>query len=386
MRSRCAIPLSGSVLAVLLTGCGSEPTAPVGAEPAPAVAAATDLTFKQIDRFGAHTCAVTTDGRAYCWGANDQGQLGNGSTVSTAAPSLVSGGLRFRHVSVGNQHSCGLTTSGQVYCWGFNFHGELGDGTGYPENIRRLSPVLVTGGRKFREVRAGYAFTCAVTTASISFCWGYNVFGQLGDGTRTTRKAPVRVKGNHTWRQLNAGNDHVCGVTTADKAFCWGMNFWGQVGDGTQNVPGKPVAVAGGLRFRWVSAGGAHSCGVTTANRAYCWGRAEDGQLGHGSDLPVPGIWSPVAVASTLRFDHIMAGDMHTCALALSGRAFCWGRNSMGEVGNGHMGGLQPTPVAVAGGLLFTQVRAGRWASVALTADGRPYLWGVGNSTPVASP
>ena len=231
----------------------------------------------------------------------------------------MSGGLRFQHVSTGNSHSCGLTLDNRLYCWGFNFDGELGDGTGYPENVRRLTPVLVTGGRTFRQVRAGYSFTCALTTSNEAFCWGYNVFGQLGDGTRTTRYAPVRVKGGQKWRQLNAGTDHVCGVTTADRAFCWGMNFWGQFGDGTQNVPGKPVPVAGGLRFRQVSAGGAHSCGVTTSNRAYCWGRAEDGVLGNGSGDPPPlSIWSPVAVATSVRFDYVMAGDDHTCGVALS--------------------------------------------------------------------
>jgi alpha-tubulin suppressor-like RCC1 family protein len=389
MRSTSAVALSSSVFAVLLTGCGTEPTAPVGLAPASAVAAASGLSFKQIDRFGAHTCAVTADSRAYCWGANDRGQLGNGSTGFSAAPSLVAGGLRFRHVSVGNWHSCGVTTTNLVYCWGDNFHGELGDGTGYPENTRRLTPVLVKGGHRFRLVRGGNHFTCAVAADGSAFCWGYNAVGQLGDGTRTSRHVPVRVKGSHQWRQLKAGESHVCGVTIADRAFCWGMNFWGQLGDGTQNVPGKPVAVAGGLRFRWVTAGGAHSCGVTTADRAYCWGRAEDGQLGDGSPPPVFGIWSPVTVATTVRFDHVMAGADHTCGVALSGRAFCWGRNAWGEVGNGGTG-LQPTPVAVAGGLLFTQVRAGRGATVGITADGVAYRWGIsaGNvsSVPVVDP
>jgi alpha-tubulin suppressor-like RCC1 family protein len=380
--------MSGSILVLTLTGCSPEATSPSATEPESNLAAvATGLRFRQIDRFGGHTCAVTPDNRAYCWGGNDQGQLGNGSTASSTAPSLVSGGLRFQHVSTGNLHSCGVTLDDRVYCWGFNFLGQLGDGTGYPENIRRLTPVLVAGGRRFRQVRAGYAFTCALTTSSAAFCWGYNVFGQLGDGTRTTRYAPVQVKGGQKWRQINAGTEHICGVTQADRAFCWGMNFWGQLGDGTQNVPGKPVPVAGGLRFRQVSAGGAHSCGVTTSNRAYCWGRAEDGELGNGSEYPPTlSIWSPVAVATSVRFDYVMAGDDHTCGVALSGRAFCWGRNSSGEVGNGTIGARQLTPARVVGGLVFAQLRAARWATVALTAEGVAYRWGIDAGNQVATP
>jgi len=393
MQSPLAVAMSGSILVMTLGGCSPEATSPRAMEPeSKASAAAIGLTFRQIDRFGAHTCAVTPDDRAYCWGVNDQGQLGNGSTAFwSPAPSLVSGGLRFQHVSTGNSYSCGVTLNERVYCWGFNFHGELGDGTGSPENIRRLTPVLVTGGRRFRQVRAGNDFTCALTTSNVAFCWGNNSAGQLGDGSRVTRYAPVPVKGGHKWRQLNVGTDHTCGVTSADRAFCWGMNFWGQLGDGTQNVPGKPVPVAGGHRFRQVSAGGAHSCGVTTSNRAYCWGRSEDGELGNGTGYPPTfSIWSPVAVATSVRFDYVMAGDDHTCGVALSGRAFCWGRNSSGEVGNGTIGVRQLTPVRVAGGLLFAQLRAGRWATVALTAEGVAYRWGNdgGNqaATPVVSP
>jgi alpha-tubulin suppressor-like RCC1 family protein len=128
--------LAPAITATLL-GCGEDATSPTGLEPAPALTAATSLTFRQIDRHASHTCAVANDDRAYCWGSNDQGQLGNGSTDPSATPSLVAGGLRFRQVSVGRDYSCGVTKQDRVYCWGWSFDGQLGDGTG----SRRLGPT-----------------------------------------------------------------------------------------------------------------------------------------------------------------------------------------------------------------------------------------------------
>ena len=375
---------STALIALLLAvaiGCQDDSGLPTDAAHEAAIAAVAAPAFVQFDRGGGHICGVTSGGQAYCWGSNDQGQLGNGSTVSSAAPVAVAGELRFRHVTLGRDHTCGVTTDDRAYCWGFNWDGQLGDGTMYPENVKRLSPVPVAGGRRFRQIRAGDQFTCALTPFDAAFCWGYNVFGQLGDGTREKQASPVRVRGGLAWRQLNAGESHVCGVTTDDLAYCWGMNFWGQLGNGSQMVPRGPVPVAGGLRFRQVSAGGGHSCGVTTANRAYCWGNAQDGQLGDGTAYPpVLSTWTPVAVATTLRFDHVMAGTSHTCGITLKLRAFCWGSNSSGEIGNGTKI-RQLTPVAVSGGFQFEQVVAGAFKTAARTPAGVIYIWGNANAT-----
>ncbi|HEU5041046.1 MAG TPA: hypothetical protein VFT84_09515 [Gemmatimonadales bacterium] len=386
MRSRPRVPLIALALSTIALGCGEDSTPPTSPEPEATVALATGLAWRQVDGRSGHTCAVTTDDRAYCWGDNSDGQLGNGTTVSSAAPSLVAGNLRFRHVSVGSRHSCGITTGDRAYCWGFNWYGQVGDGTGYPENIRRLSPVPVSADRRFRQVRAGDDFTCALTPWDGAFCWGSNVFGQLGDGTRTTRHAPVRVRGQHQWRQLDGGDTHICGVTTDDQGYCWGMNFWGQLGDGTQNVPSVPVAVTGGLEFRQISAGRSHSCGVTTDNRAFCWGHAESGELGDGSSYPpVLSKRAPVAVATARRFQHVWAGEEHTCGLTLAGRGFCWGANRDGQVGNG-TAERQLTPVRVSGDLIFKQVGTGWRRSFALTPEGVMYAWGLGVLTPAVRP
>jgi alpha-tubulin suppressor-like RCC1 family protein len=375
-------------LLVAALGCREavdSPTAP-DSEPALATAAAAGLSFIQVAQGGTHACAVAADRRAYCWGSNDQGQLGDGTTTGHSTPAPISGGLRFLHLSTGFQHSCGVTAENRVYCWGSNFDGQLGDGTGYPTNIRRLTPVAVAGTRRFRQVRAGHSFTCALTTSDAAFCWGINTFGQLGDGGGEKRTAPVRVKGGHEWRQLESGTDHVCAIRSDDRAYCWGMGFWGQLGTGTIAARRTPAEVSGGLAFRQITAGGKHSCGVTTQNRVYCWGDNNDGQVGDGTAYPpVLKRLTPVAVATERRFDHVMAGSDHTCGVAMSGRAFCWGWNDVGQLGDGTTT-RRLKPVAVKGGLELDQLATFSSANLVRTVDGTLYRWGNNQTTPVAIP
>jgi alpha-tubulin suppressor-like RCC1 family protein len=144
-----------------------------------------------VNAGGGHTCGVTTSDVAYCWGWNLLGQLGDGTTADGTTPGLVSGGLTFAAVSAGTGigHTCGVTTSGVAYCWGYNVYGQLGDGT----TADRTTPVLVSGGLTFAAVDAGVQRTCGVTTSGVAYCWGRNLHGALGDGTQIDRLVPVPV-------------------------------------------------------------------------------------------------------------------------------------------------------------------------------------------------
>ena len=169
-----------------------------------------------------HSCGLTVTGNAYCWGFNDFGQLGDGSTTGSLTPVLVSGGIRFSSISTRGGHTCGVTSVGDVYCWGENFRGQLGDGT----TINRLTPVLVSGGLSFASVSTAFSETCGVTTGGDAYCWGENFFGQLGDGTTINRLTPVPVAGGLTFASLSTGGQ-TCGVTAAGDAYCWGDNRGG---------------------------------------------------------------------------------------------------------------------------------------------------------------
>src|SRR5207249_2488235 len=246
-----------------------------------------------VDGGYVHTCGVTTDGAAYCWGDNFSGQLGEGTSPAAwyrSSPAPVAGGLRFTMISTGVWHTCGVTPGGAAYCWGDNFFGQLGDGT----SVARATPVPVAGGLRFAavgglgfaRVSAGNVHTCGTTTHGAAYCWGYNVWGQLGDGTTTQRSMPARVTGRLRFSVVDAGSYFSCGVTIGGAAYCWGENLDGELGDGTTVSQSSPVPVAGGLDFAAVRAGWYHVCGrMKTGAGTYCWGYNAHGQLGEGTTV-----------------------------------------------------------------------------------------------------
>jgi alpha-tubulin suppressor-like RCC1 family protein len=364
-------------LAAGALGCDQDSFAPGAPESSPELAAAAaPLSFAQVSTGAFHSCGVTTDGRAYCWGGNDKGQLGDGTTFSNTVrttPSAVIGGLRFRHVSVGYEHSCGITLDDRAFCWGLNFFGQLGNGTQGSDHFSVATPAEVIGGRRFRQVRAGWSHTCAITRANVAYCWGENNYGQLGDGTTTWRPRPVRVLGSVSWRQLSGGAEHTCGVSQTDQVYCWGLNENGQLGIGNTVNRTRPVPVSGGRPFRQVEAGGHHTCAVTTGNLAYCWGLNLMGALGDGTTTRR---LTPGAVAGLRRFAHLSAGDLHTCGVTLTGRGFCWGRNETAQLGDGTLAN-RLTPVQL-GNLALRQVSAGLLHSCGVTTGNRAYCWGSG--------
>ena len=181
--------------------------------------------------------------------------------------------------------------------------------------------------------------TCAIATTAAAYCWGENLVGQLGIGSddRTGRPAPQAVAGGLAFASLSAGATHVCGTTTAGDAYCWGLDLFGTLGDGTTTRSNAPVAAGAGrgLRFAEAMAAGyanvnAHSCALTIAGRAYCWGENGRGELGDGTQQ---NRLDPTAVSSSMAFTHIDGGFRHTCARAGTGPLYCWGSNGAGQLG-----------------------------------------------------
>jgi alpha-tubulin suppressor-like RCC1 family protein len=376
---------AGKVLTLALgtavLGCGQDLSSPT--EPNPAaelVTAAQVLSFRQVSAGNRHSCGVTVDDRAYCWG-DGGGVLGDGTNAQSLTPVPVQGGLQFLQVSVASSHSCGLTRENRAYCWGNNTYGQLGDGTGQGDpdamfGAFRLRPVAVAGGLRFRQLRAGGFHTCGVTAANVAYCWGRNFDGAVGDGTTTNRLSPVRVAGGLSFRQVVPGVFHTCGATTGNRAYCWGQNTEGQLGIGIfgrRNGRLTPVAVSGGHSFAQVLGGGSHSCGLTTTNRVYCWGSNAFGQAGDGTTTRRA---RPAATVGGLQFRWVSPGGDHTCGTTLENRAFCWGRNARGNLGDGTTTN-RIRPTRVVGGLQFAMISAASWwVTCGVTPGGRAYCWG----------
>ncbi|MGH3375791.1 MAG: RCC1 domain-containing protein [Actinoallomurus sp.] len=238
--------------------------------------------YKQVNTGDHHSCAVTAANRVFCWGYNSDGQLGDGTFVSERlAPVAIAGTVRLKRVIAGGRHTCGVTPTNQAWCWGAGEVGQLGDGT---TTFRRATPKLVAGGISFLQVSAGDNHTCGIAADRRGYCWGGNLKGQLGDNTINDKSKPHLVAGGLTYGTLVAGTTFTCGVSRVNVAYCWGTNTDGQLGDGTLLTRIKPTAVAGGLAFSGVDAGNLSTCGVTTGKRAYCWGFNAYGQVGNGSN------------------------------------------------------------------------------------------------------
>jgi alpha-tubulin suppressor-like RCC1 family protein len=347
----------------------------------PIVPNSVDIRFASISVGYAHVCGLTAAGVAYCWGNNQRGGLGDGTTTTRSVPTLVAGGLTFASISVGGYNTCGLTTAGVAYCWGWNFSGELGTGN----KIDSPVPVAVTGGRTFAFLTAASGRGCGIDLAGALFCWGSNYNNGLGNGAPLGQDSPtpVAVGPGIAFKSVSSAGDHSCGITTAGAAYCWGRGFEGEIGDGSKITRLTPVPVSGGLTFASVTAANTNTCGVTTTGVGYCWGDDSREQLGNlaGGSTTVP-----VPIAGGHTFAVVTAGDNHTCGVTTAGTAYCWGWNLAGALGiglgetEGDAFGQHSGPVAVFGGLSLTTITAGNGRTCGIATGGTGYCWGYAQS------
>ncbi|MFZ5469582.1 MAG: hypothetical protein ACOZIN_09105 [Myxococcota bacterium] len=297
-----------------------------------------------------HTCAHKADGTLWCWGANNFNQLGDGTNTQRVSPVQVMSapGVPFSivtEVATGAFHTCARKMDYTLWCWGWNNAGQLGDGT----NTQRAFPVQVNASSgSFAQVSAGEFHTCARKTDGSLWCWGSNGDGRLGDGTTVDRTTPVQVRDLATnvalsnIAQVAVGATHTCARKIDGTLWCWGRNFFGQLGDGTTTNRAAAVQVTALSGVVDVSAGNAHTCAAKSDNTVWCWGTNGNGRLGDGTTVDRT---TPVQVSTLSGVAAVAAGTLHGCARKSDGTLWCWGGNSSGQLGVGASTGDVLAPI-----------------------------------------
>ncbi len=338
-----------------------------------------------------HGCAIGSEGRGWCWGDNASGQLGNGSTIPSAAAwpiaRLAESDPRLSAIGAGHGFSCAIGSSA-VYCWGANEHGQLGDGTTRPSGL----PRRVDTGGDVNALAVGAGHACAVVDGGRVLCWGDNRSGQLGDRARGDMWAsPVPVSGVVAAGRagaLAAGQEHTCAIGLTGRMWCWGANGEGQLGAGSTEPRDGPVdvlAVEGMTEpdFATVVAGGGHTCALLTDGALVCWGAGTFHQLGFVAESRSrPALVADITLGRTAA-GVVAAGASHTCAI-VSGVVWCWGANEAGQLGDPSrtigVTGFPPGEVALED--QASRIALGVRTSCAVLNGGAVRCWGAGDPQP----
>jgi alpha-tubulin suppressor-like RCC1 family protein len=357
--------------------------------------------FTQIATGGEHTCGITGTQRLYCWGSDINGNLGVGTSSSdctaqiggrcSMVPIPVTGAERFVFVTAGEFHTCALTSSGVAYCWGGNYGGQVGAGTVGGE-VR--VPTAVIGGHTFGSISAGRMHTCGIDTSGDTWCWGWDLNGQLGAGVTGADRCrlfygdepcsgtPLKVAGTVRFVEVMASEKTSCGRALSGAPYCWGAGIGGTDATDCQfgqnaNCTRTPLLQVGGTTFTRLGMGQSLRCGQNSDGVLWCWGYEDWGSFGNGTAFT----GSPdtlVRVAGGKSYSQVTVGSIHICGLN-GGIVECWGGNQLGQAG-GTIGTDRHTPGPISGGISFASITSGpnAFTNCGISTAGRAYCWGSG--------
>ena len=317
------------------------------------------------------------DGTLWTWGRNNNGQLGDNTSVDKSSPiPQLYGGTNWKQVACGGYHNAVIKTDGTLWMWGRNVFNALGDNT----SVDKSSPAVVTtggkGGTDWKQVAGGAYHTAAVKTDGTLWTWGYNAVGQLGDDTTVNKSSPVTtISGGTNWKQVASGSFHISAIKTDGTLWTWGKDSYGQLGDNTTVHKSSPVTTfAGGTNWKQVAGGYGHTAAIKTDGTLWTWGMNSDGQLGNNTTVSTS---SPVTtIAGGTNWKQVACGYYHTAAIKTDGTLWTWGYNLYGALGD-NTSVYKSSPVTtITGGTNWKQVSGGTFFSAAIKTDGTLWTWG----------
>lgn len=299
--------------------------------------------FSQISAGLFHTCGLTTDGAVYCWGRNNPSSSIIPSLNHDPTPHLVSGLLdRVVQISAGAYHTCAVTEKGTLYCWGSNRSGKLGitgkSYSAYAEKVAGLPEQMI-------QVAAGLNHTCGLSVSEKIYCWGGDLFGQLGDGLTTDRANPQLLSNQkEPFTSLSAGWYHTCGLTATGGVMCWGKGYDGEIGNESVRLSLTPAPVVGlESNVKSISVGGNFTCALKVDSSVMCWGKNDHLQIGEDT----PAEYTPKKIDGLpLNIKQLDTGAEDVCILTNGDDLWCWGANDLGQL-TGNPGKDLPSPTLV---------------------------------------
>ena len=299
--------------------------------------------WQSITAGGMMTFAIKTDGTLWGTGTNTSGQLGDGTMIDRNTLTQIGTDTNWKSVSThrssGNAHTLAIKNNGTLWAWGENTEGQLGDGT----NINKTIPTIIGSESNWQSISAGYKSTAAIKINGTLWTWGSNNYGVLGDGsTGSSRNIPVQVGNDNDWRMVSVGNSFMLAIKNDGSLWASGYNVSGQLGDGTNSNRNTMLQIGTDTNWLSISAGGSHSLALKSNGTLWAWGSKIHGQLGMGAPAEHPTITTPTQVGTDIDWKIVSAGSRHSLAQKTDGTLLSWGANEYGQQGNG-----APTAVPV---------------------------------------
>ena len=326
---------------------------------------------------------ISKSGTLYSFGRNSRGQLGDGTTTDKTTPTkiILENGINFTQISSGAKHSMAIGSDGELYTWGDNEYGQLGDGnSGYGVVSTTPKKVTLASGVKPTQIACGFTYSMAIGDDGNLYTWGWNNYGQLGDGTTTQRNKPMKItlESGVKSTQIACDSEHSMAIGSDGELYAWGANYYGQLGDGTYKNKSTPtkITLASGVKSTQIACGNCHSMAIGSDGELYTWGGNSGGQLGDGTtiDKATP---TKITLASGVKPTQISAGSHHIMAIGDDGNIYIWGYNGHGQLGDGTtINKATPTKITLASGIKPTQIVCGILHSMAIGSDGELYTWG----------
>jgi len=349
-----------------------------------------------------HTCVIASDDQVYCWGRGTEGQLGNGIYANSPIPVAVTtsgllSGKTVKAITAGIYHTCVVASDNKAYCWGYNYYGQLGNtSTSSSSTAVAVTTTGALSGKTLNNftgaIGAGDYHTCVTATDGLGYCWGRNDYGQLGNNSTTQSTFPVAVVNTGVLSGKNlttiyGGYSSICALANDNQAYCWGRGTSGQLGNSAASSSSVPVAVytsgvLSGKTLKSLSVGTYHACAIANNDQTYCWGYNFYGQLGINSQSSstVPAAVNTSGVLSGKTIKQLSAGYMYSCVVASDNLGYCWGYNLYGVMStyNNPFAILPVVNTGVLAGKTIKSASIGFYHMCVVASDNLPYCWGYG--------